>query len=83
MPIVLTAWQKILCILGLVVLIHWYIFTEWKYRSLARAVRSLRNMARVARDPWAEERAMMHELRERVAHLEESASKPNEEEDVP
>ncbi len=71
-------WMWIACVLGFVVLLHWYIYLEWRHRTLGRALTLLHRAVREPRRFLAQEDALMDELHQRVTHLSTEAHQEQE-----
>lgn len=69
-------WFWVLGILGLVVLLHWFIYVEWRHRAWGKALNLLGRAVREPRSLLVRDEALMDELHRRVQQL--SASSPEE-----
>ncbi len=77
------SWVLVLCIIGFILLLHWYIYMEWRHRTLARTVTLMGKAIKRPRDLLAEEEAMMEELSQKVTRLKEKDSTlPHKEDDT-
>ncbi len=76
------SWILILCIVAFIFLIHWYIYMEWRHRTLARTVTLLSKTLKHPRNLLAEEEVLMDELSQHVARLKEEQTSLHQEDDT-
>lgn len=75
-------WMWIVCILGIVVALHIYIFLEWRHKTLAQAITLVSRGLHRPRDLLSRDEALMNELRQRVTRLQEAPSSHNKEDET-